>query len=263
MPLPFKTPVMDVETVIAGVDVAVATLPSKPLAETTETLVTVPAPAGVAQEPSPRQNVDALADVPEFRLVTGRLPVTPVVRGKPVALVNVALVGVPRMGVTNVGDVAKTANPVPVSSVKAPKRFAELNEPREVALPTEVIAPVKLAFVVTLPAVRPEAVPVIFVPTNALGVPKAGVTKVGEVANTKAPVPVSSVKAAAKFALLGVARKVATPVPRPDTPVLIGKPVALVRVAEVGVPRTGVTRVGDVAKTAEPVPVSSVNAPSN
>ena len=260
MPLPFSTPVIDVETVIAGVEVAVATVPAKPLAETTETLVTVPDPDGAAQEPSPRQKVDALAEVPEFRLVTGRLPVTPVVRGKPVALVNVALVGVPRMGVTNVGDVANTADPVPVSSVNAPNRFAELNEPREVALPTEVIAPVKLAFVVTLPAVRPEAVPVIFVPTNALGVPKAGVTKVGEVANTAAPLPVSSVKAAAKFALLGVARKVATPVPNPDTPVLIGKPVAFVKVPLVGVPRMGVTRVGLVANTKEPEPVSSVIA---
>jgi len=251
---------MDVDKVIAGVDVAVATVPAKPLAETTETLVTVPDPDGAAQEPSPRQNVDALADVPEFKLVTGRLPVTPVLRGKPVAFVNVALVGVPRMGVTKVGDVANTADPVPVSSVKAPNRFAELNEPREVAFPTEVTAPVKLAFVVTLPAVRPEAVPVMFVPTNALGVPKAGVTKVGEVANTAAPLPVSSVKAAAKFALLGVAKKVATPVPNPDTPVLIGKPVAFVKVPLVGVPRMGVTRVGDVANTKAPDPVSSVIA---
>ena len=40
-----------------------------------------------AQVPSPRQNVDALADVPEFKFVTGRFPVTPVVKGKPVALV--------------------------------------------------------------------------------------------------------------------------------------------------------------------------------
>jgi hypothetical protein len=43
----------------------------------------------------------------------------------------------------------------------------------EVALPTEVTSPVRLAFVVTLPAVKPEAVPVIFVPTNAAGVPRA------------------------------------------------------------------------------------------
>jgi hypothetical protein len=51
------------------------------------------------------------------------------------------------------------------------------------------------------------------------------------------------------------ARAVATPVPRPDTPVEIGRPVAFVKVALVGVPRIGVTRVGEVASTLLPVPV--------
>ena len=181
VPLPFKTPVMDVETVMAGVVVAVATVPAKPLVDTTLTLVTVPLVAGAVlaqvvpllvstlplvlgatkvgadaplprmtllavsvfrlvpplatasvpasvivpeeaigpplvvnpvvppetstlvtvpvpaadQVPSPRQNVDADADVPLFRLVTGRLPVTPVVKGRPVVLVKVPLDGVP------------------------------------------------------------------------------------------------------------------------------------------------------------------------
>lgn len=45
----------------------------------------------VAHVPSPRQNVVAEALVPEFRLVTGRFPVTPVVNGRPVALVRMAL----------------------------------------------------------------------------------------------------------------------------------------------------------------------------
>ena len=76
--------------------------------------------------------------------------------------------------------------------------------------------------------------------------------------NTNAPVPVSSVTADAKFALVGVARKVATPVPNPLIPVLTGKPVAFVRVAEVGVPNIGVTKVGDVDKTVLPVPVDVV-----
>jgi hypothetical protein len=187
-------------------------------------------------------------------------PDTPVAIGSPVAFVRVALVGVPRIGVTKVGEVANTADPLPVSSVKAPARLEELNEPKDVALPTEVTAPVKLALVVTLPAVRPEAVPVMFVPTKADGVPKAGVTKVGDVAKTKEPVPVSSVTAEIRFALEGVARKVATPVPRPETPVLIGKPVALVKVPLEGVPRAGVTRVGLLANTKAPDPVSSVTA---
>jgi hypothetical protein len=72
-------------------------------------------------------------------------PDTPVEIGSPVAFVKVALVGVPRIGVTKVGDVANTADPVPVSSVKAPKRLAELKEPKDVALPVEVIAPVRFA----------------------------------------------------------------------------------------------------------------------
>jgi len=185
-------------------------------------------------------------------------PDTPVAIGRPVAFVKVALVGVPRMGVTRVGEVANTADPVPVSSVKAPKRLAELNEPKEVAFPLEVIAPVKLALVVTLPAVRPEAVPVMFVPTKADGVPRAGVTRVGLLANTKAPDPVSSVIAEAKLALEGVAKRVATPVPKPLTPVEIGRPVAFVSTAELGVPRAGVTSVGEFDNTTLPVPVELV-----
>jgi hypothetical protein len=64
------------------------------------------------------------------------------------------------------------------------------------------------------------------------------------VANTKAPEPVSPVTAAAKLAEDGVAKKVATPVPRPLTPVLIGSPVAFVKVPEAGVPSIGAVSVG-------------------
>jgi hypothetical protein len=70
-----------------------------------------------------------------------------------------------------------------------------------------------LALVVTLPAVNPDAVPVTLVMTPDAGVPNAGVTNVGEVANTNAPVPVSPVTAAARLALEGVAKNVATPDP--------------------------------------------------
>ena len=48
---------------------------------------------------------------------------------------------------------------------------------------------------VARPAVKPAAVPVIFVPTKVDGVPRLGVTRVGEVAKTKAPVPVVPVAA--------------------------------------------------------------------
>ena len=56
------------------------------------------------------------------------------------------------MLVVNVGAVPNTATPVPVSSVKAVSKLADVNEPKDVALPTEVTAPVKFALVVTVPA---------------------------------------------------------------------------------------------------------------
>ena len=100
--------------------------------------------------------------------------------------------------------------------------------------------------------------PVPLVNVTLVGVPNTGVTKVGDVANTKAPEPVSSVTALAKLADVGVAKKVATLVPKPDTPVEMGNPVPLVNVTLVGVPKTGVTRVGDVLKTTLPEPVDVV-----
>jgi hypothetical protein len=51
------------------------------------------------------------------------------------------------------------------------------------------------------------------------------------------------------------ARKVATPVPNPDTPVLMGNPVQFVRTPLAGVPSAGVTKVGEVEPTKLPVPV--------
>ncbi len=58
-------------------------------------------------------------------------------------------------------------------------------------------------------------------------------------------------------------RRVATPEPSPLTPVLIGKPVVFVRMPDAGVPRAGVTRVGEFEKTATPVPVSSERTPAS
>ena len=54
--------------------------------------------------------------------------------------------------------------------------------------------------------------------------------KVGAYEKTAKPLPVSSVRADARFALEGVARKAATFVPSPETPVEIGSPVEFVRV---------------------------------
>ena len=54
----------------------------------------------------------AVAFVPPFAI--GSVPVTPVVKGKPVPFVSVTDVGVPKIGVTNVGLVDKTTLPEPV-----------------------------------------------------------------------------------------------------------------------------------------------------
>jgi hypothetical protein len=50
--------------------------------------------------------------VPPFK--TGKVPVTPVVKGSPVALVSTAAEGVPRAGVVKVGLELNTTLPVPV-----------------------------------------------------------------------------------------------------------------------------------------------------
>ena len=83
----------------------------------------------------------------------------------------------------------------------------------------------------------------VFVPAAAVGAVGAPVNA-GLPANTAAPVPVSSVSAARRFALDGVARNVATSAPRPATPVEIGRPVQFVSVPDAGVPKVGVANVG-------------------
>jgi hypothetical protein len=199
-------------------------------------------------------------------------PETPELMGRPVQLDRVPELGVQRMGVTRVGLVANTAAPLPVSSVSAAERLAEENEPSELEFPTEVIGPVKLALVTTVAANEPVPLPVtppvrvmvwspVFVPLRLLPVtvplaaidvavaaPSAGVTRVGDVANTSEPDPVSSLTAARRFAVDGVPRKVATPDPRLVKPV---PPFA--------------TATGEVSENTDPVsvsPVPAVNVPA-
>jgi hypothetical protein len=101
-----------------------------------------------------------------------------------------------------------------------------------------VKAPVVAVVAPTVPLMLIEAVPVRLVTVPLEGVPNAPLNNTGAPAD-----PVLT------------ARAVATPVPRPDIPVDIGRPVAFVKVTLVGVPRIGVTRVGEVASTLLPVPV--------
>src|SRR4051812_44007265 len=84
-----------------------------------------------------------------------------------------------------------------------------------------------------------------------------GVVSVGEVPKTAAPLPVSLVSAVARLALVGVARNVATPVPNPLTPVLIGSPVQLVSVP-VRAPDKTTFEALMVGTTSVPVPELSV-----
>jgi hypothetical protein len=166
--------------------------------------------------------VDVVTPVPP--LATGRVPVTPVVKGRPVAFVRVAAEGVPMFGVVRTGEEDKTTLPVPVDVVTPVPPFATGRVP-------------------VTPVVKGS--PVAFVKVAAEGVPRLGVVRVGDVERTTLPDPVD----------------VVTPVPPratervPVVPATIGSPVALVKVAADGVPRFGVTSVGDVARTTLPEPV--------
>ena len=230
-----------------------------------------------------------LADdgVPKNVATFAAKPETPEEIGRPVQLVNVPEVGVPNNGVVRVGDVANTKSPVPVSSDITPA-----NSEEEVAANTLSLLPVVVkvpavgnvtlvaAVVVRVKLFAPEvtrvepsanvsvaavagAVNATLLILVAVATPKTGVINVGVLANTLTPVPVLSVKADAKLEDDGVPKNVATLAAKPETPDEIGRPVQLVRVPEVGVPNNGVVRVGEVANTRRPVPVSSEITPAN
>ena len=134
-----------------------------------------------------------------------------------------------------------------------------------------VVCPVPPLAIATVP-VTLDAVPVVFwlkvgqvnVPVLKLpdvGVPSTGVTKVGEVDNTTEPVPVDVVTPVPPLATARVADKPAA------VPVVFWLKVGQVNVPvlklpDVGVPSTGVTKVGDVAKASTvPVPVVVYEVP--
>lgn len=82
-------------------------------------------------------------DVPVPPLATGNKPTTPVVNGNPVALVNVTEVGVPRTGVTSVGDVERTTEPEPVEVVTPVPPLATAKVPATVTAPVVVVEGVR------------------------------------------------------------------------------------------------------------------------
>jgi len=127
--------------------------------------------AGLVERTFAPEPVDVVTPVPPFN--TGKVPVMPVVAGKPVQFVNVPEVGVPKMGLTNVGVFANTTPPVPV------------------AAEVEPVPPLAVGSVPVTPVVKGR--PVALVNTAADGVPRAGVVNVGLDARTTAPVPVAVV----------------------------------------------------------------------
>lgn len=146
-------------------------------------LVTVPPPVKAAQVPSPRQKVVLLAPEPPPKLVTGKFPVTPVVSGKPVALVKVKDVGVPND---------------PLYVTKPPDAL--------VALPNAVKTPVPAP-------VKPVEIgrPVTFDITPDTGVPSAGETSVGKLERTTEPAPVEVVTPVPPLATFNVPLRTTAP----------------------------------------------------
>lgn len=100
--------------------------------------------------------VEVVTPVPP--LATGKVPVTPVVKGNPVQLVKVPEEGVPKTGVTSVGLVDNTVLPDPV----------------EVVTP---VPPLATGKVPVTPVVRGSPVQLVKVPEE--GVPRTGVVSVG------------------------------------------------------------------------------------
>ena len=168
------------------------------------------------------------------------------------ALVDVSVGAVPEAHFIEAPQVTALAVPSIVNASVIPNAFPVVGMLEIVSV---VIAAFKLTantlpseqFSVSVPL---EIVGAVFVSMRLVIV---AVVRVGLVAKTFAPVPVSSVRHEARLAELGVARKVATLVPRPLTPVEIGKPVHDVSVPLEGVPRIGVTSVGDVKESVSPL----------
>lgn len=84
------------------------------------------------------EEVNVVCPVPPFD--TDRVPVTPVESGSPVAFVRTRADGVPRAGVTSVGEVARTTSPVPVHVKREEVAMAVTLAVAPVVLPRMVLA---------------------------------------------------------------------------------------------------------------------------
>ena len=254
----------------------------------------------------PAPNAIELASVPV------KVSVLLAVNVLPSAIVNVALdagavnatllidvaVAAPSVGVTNVGLVANTNEPVPVSSVTAASKLALDGVPKNVATPVpKLVIPVPPLATGRVPVTPVDSGrPVQFDSVPLVGVPSIGVTNVGVFANTSAPVPVSSLITPASSADVVAANALSllvvyvTVPPAPNATELASVPVkvsvllavnvlpsAMVNVepvagavnatllidVAVATPSAGVTNVGVFANTSAPEPVSSEITPAS
>jgi hypothetical protein len=135
----------------------------------------VPQEPQVGSPPEPPDRRHLLPVASSYRLASDKVPVTPVERGRPVAFVSTAPDGVPKLGVVKDGEVAKTSDPLPVSSVTALARLLLDGVPRNVAtpVPSEVIPvpPFPTGKVPVTPLARGSPVALVRVPLE--GVPSA------------------------------------------------------------------------------------------
>ena len=127
----------------------------------------------------PATKLGVAVPLPPF--ATGSIPVTPVVRGKPIAFVSVPLAGVPSAGAMSVGPLLRTFDPLPVLLVTP---VPPCETPRTPVMPPAAIA---VAVMVPVPVVDmllplpTNIAAVVFVPLlNALkeGFPNAEVMAV-------------------------------------------------------------------------------------
>ena len=153
----------------------------------------------------------------------------------------------------NVGNVANTREPEPVSSVTADAKLALVGVPKNVATPAPKLVmpvpPLATGKVPVTPVVSGSPVQLVKVPDE--GVPNTGVVSVGDVSVLFVSVSVVALPTNVSVATGSVRTEV--PAVAPDNTVVVPdvEPLNLTPV---------VPNVGNVANTREPEPVSSVTA---
>jgi hypothetical protein len=190
--------------------------------------------------------VAELETLPEVAIVANFVSTIPAAAStpaftNPVAFVNTRAEGVPSAGVTNVGELANTSAPLPVSSEITPANSLD-----DVAARTD-----NLSVVTT--SVLDDGIVVLLIEV-AVATPRAGVVNVGDacITNTE-PVPVCAatlvvlpeeVIGPLKFALVVTVEAVVAVAAFPPILRAVAVPVRLVATPEAGVPRTGAVITG-------------------